>query len=87
MGILSTGTFDLSVLLLHALSFSPMAMKVAVVLLSAASVHVSLSPPNPPVKNGECRFEKDGTNVLFEEFVRSITCCSKVSFLSVHAPG
>ena len=86
MGILSTETVDSSVLFLHALSLSPTAMEVALVLLSAASVHVSLSPPNPPVNNGECCFEKDGTNVLFEGFVHSITWCSKVSSLSAFAP-
>ena len=79
MGILSTETVDSSVLFLHALSLSPTAMEVVLVLLSAASVHVSLSPPNPPVNDGECCFEKDGTNVLFEGFVHSITWCSKVS--------
>ena len=52
--------------------------KMALLLITAVSVHVSLSPPNPPVKSEECCSGTKGTDTIFEKFVQSITYCSKV---------
>lgn len=46
-------------------------------LLAAISVHLSLSPPNPPVKPKE--YATTVKKTLFEIFVQSVTFCSKVS--------
>lgn len=53
--------------------------KILLLLLTAASVHRSLSPPNPSVKSEECCSGTAGTDTLFERVVQSITYCSKVS--------
>ncbi|KJA22513.1 hypothetical protein HYPSUDRAFT_202089 [Hypholoma sublateritium FD-334 SS-4] len=51
--------------------------KILLLLLTAASVHRSLSPPNPSVKSEECCSGTAGTDTLFERVVQSITYCSK----------
>ena len=56
----------------------------ALLLLSAGAVHLSLSPPNPPVNRCECYFGKERTSSLFEVFVQSITWCSKVGLFFIH---
>ncbi|CAA7262508.1 unnamed protein product [Cyclocybe aegerita] len=56
---------------------SPAVINTFFLLATAASVHLSLSPPNPPVKSDECCSGTEGTNTLFEKFVQSITYCSK----------
>lgn len=53
--------------------------KILLLFLTAASVHRSLSPPNPSVKSEECCSGTAGTDTLFERVVQSITYCSKVS--------
>lgn len=53
-------------------------LKAASLLVSATYVHLSLSPPNPPVQKEECYRHKDNVNTLFETFVQYITFCSKV---------
>jgi len=57
----------------------------AFLLISAGAVHLSLSPPNPPVNKCECYFGKERTSSLFEIFVQSITWCSKVGLSFVHS--
>ncbi|TEB29668.1 ICMT-domain-containing protein [Coprinellus micaceus] len=52
-------------------------LKAASLLVSATYVHLSLSPPNPPVQKEECYRHKDNVNTLFETFVQYITFCSK----------
>ncbi|KAF9476241.1 ICMT-domain-containing protein [Pholiota conissans] len=52
-------------------------VKIVLLLLTACSVHRSLSPPNPSVKSEECCSGTEGTDTLFEKFVQSITYCSK----------
>ncbi|KAF8634710.1 hypothetical protein AX15_000765 [Amanita polypyramis BW_CC] len=42
---------------------------------TALSVHLSLSPPNPPVKRDECAGSR--TNTIFERLIQWITFCSK----------
>ncbi|KAJ8520226.1 hypothetical protein ONZ45_g2940 [Pleurotus djamor] len=42
-------------------------------LATAISVHLSLSPPNPPVAFKKCT----GPKTLFEKFIQHITFCSK----------
>ena len=61
-------------------------VKMTLLLITAVSVHVSLSPPNPPVKSEECCSGTKETDTIFEKFVQSITYCSKVRFhlLLVH---
>lgn len=51
--------------------------KMILLLITAVSVHVSLSPPNPPVKSHECCSGTKETDTMFEKFVQSITYCSK----------
>ncbi|KXN88512.1 putative protein-S-isoprenylcysteine O-methyltransferase [Leucoagaricus sp. SymC.cos] len=51
----------------------------ALCLLTAISVHLSLSPPNPPVKRQDCRTDTPGTNTLFEHGVQYVTFLSKAS--------
>lgn len=53
-------------------------MESVLLLISAAAVHLSLSPPNPPVDSCECYVEKEGERSFFEIFVQSVTWCSKV---------
>ncbi|PPQ81808.1 hypothetical protein CVT25_013644 [Psilocybe cyanescens] len=52
-------------------------MNICLLLGTAVSVHLSLSPPNPSVKSDECCSGTEGTETLFERFVQSITYCSK----------
>jgi len=52
-------------------------VKMTLLLVTAVSVHVSLSPPNPPVKSEECCSGTKETDTIFEKFVQSITYCSK----------
>ncbi|KAF8154794.1 hypothetical protein B0H34DRAFT_537791 [Crassisporium funariophilum] len=52
-------------------------MKMSLLLLTAFSVHLSLSPPNPPVKSDECCSGTKGTDTIFEKVVQSVTFCSK----------
>ncbi|KAF9559104.1 ICMT-domain-containing protein [Agrocybe pediades] len=52
-------------------------IKICLLLATAMSVHVSLSPPNPSVKSEECCSGIEGTDTMFERFVQSITYCSK----------
>lgn len=47
-------------------------------LLNALSVHLSLSPPNPPAKQDVCT-GTPGTDTLFERVVQHVTFLSKVS--------
>lgn len=47
-------------------------------LVTAICVHLSLSPPNPPVRKEECYCQKENVNTLFETFIQYITFCSKV---------
>ncbi|RDB30071.1 Protein-S-isoprenylcysteine O-methyltransferase B [Hypsizygus marmoreus] len=47
---------------------------VIILLMSSAAVHISLSPPNPPVKE----HNNSVPNTLFEKFIQSITFFSKV---------
>ena len=65
--------------------WSPWMCKAALLFLTAVSVHISLSPPNPPVKSEECCSGTEGTNTIFEKFVQSVTWCSKVSFAYTNA--
>ena len=58
-----------------------LAAKMTLLLMTAISVHVSLSPPNPPVKSEECCSGTKETDTIFEKFVQSITYCSKVRFI------
>ncbi|KAF5339631.1 hypothetical protein D9611_011510 [Ephemerocybe angulata] len=51
--------------------------KASSLLISAIYVHLSLSPPNPPVRKEECYCQKENVNTLFETFVQYITFCSK----------
>lgn len=53
-------------------------IKILLLLLTACSIHRSLSPPNPSVKSEECCSGTEGTDTLFERVVQSITYCSKV---------
>ena len=62
------------------------AMKVASLLVSAFSVHLSLSPPNPPVRKEECYCQKENVNTFFETFIQYITFCSKVRRISSSFP-
>lgn len=57
-----------------------LAAKLTLLSITAVSVHVSLSPPNPPVKSEECCSGTKETDTIFEKFVHSITYCSKVRF-------
>jgi hypothetical protein len=47
-------------------------------LVTAFSVHLSLSPPNPPVKRQECCSGTPETESLFEKRVQYVTFLSKV---------
>lgn len=58
-----------------------LAAKMTLLLITAVSVHVSLSPPNPPVKSEECCSGTKETDTVFEKCVQSITYCSKVRFI------
>ncbi|PPR01003.1 hypothetical protein CVT24_000584 [Panaeolus cyanescens] len=63
----------------HALweQYAELDLTSVVYLITAISVHISLSPPNPPIKFDECCDEPKKTNTLFERFVQYITFCSK----------
>ncbi|KAG9219796.1 hypothetical protein CCMSSC00406_0008173 [Pleurotus cornucopiae] len=50
-----------------------LATRNALLLITAISVHLSLSPPNPPVALQKCT----GSKTLFERFIQYITFCSK----------
>lgn len=50
-------------------------------LVSALSVHLAFSPPNPPVKRQDCCTGTPETNSLFEQRVQLITFLSKVNFI------
>ncbi|KDR70179.1 hypothetical protein GALMADRAFT_144855 [Galerina marginata CBS 339.88] len=52
-------------------------VQVCLLLSTAVSVHLSLSPPNPSVKSEDCCSGTEGTDTMFERFVQSITYCSK----------
>ena len=52
-------------------------LKSIALLTTAVSVHLSLSPPNPPVKREECTGSR--TNTIFERLIQWITFSSKVS--------
>lgn len=54
-----------------------LALKVTLLSITGLAVHVSLSPPNPPVKDQNCSVP----NTWFEKFVQSITFFSKVPYL------
>jgi hypothetical protein len=54
-----------------------LALKTALLCGTGLAAHVSLSPPNPPVKDQNCSVP----NTLFEKFVQSITFFSKVPYL------
>jgi hypothetical protein len=51
-----------------------LALKEALLCVTGLAVHISLSPPNPPVKDQNCCVP----NTLFEKFIQSITFFSKV---------
>jgi len=61
------------------MSLSQLGMKVASFLTTAMAVHISLSPPNPPVKD----HNSSVPNTLFEKFIQSITFFSKVVICSI----
>jgi len=48
-------------------------LKAISLFITGLAVHVSLSPPNPPVKDQNC----SAPNTLFERFIQSITFFSK----------
>ena len=54
-----------------------LALKATLLCITGLAVHVSLSPPNPPVKDQNCSVP----DTLFEKFVQSITFFSKVPCL------
>ncbi|KDQ23083.1 hypothetical protein PLEOSDRAFT_1049839 [Pleurotus ostreatus PC15] len=54
-----------------------LATRNALLLITAISVHLSLSPPNPPVALQKCT----GSKTLFERFIQYITFCSKPTSL------
>jgi len=54
-----------------------LALKATLLCVTGLAVHISLSPPNPPVKDQNCSVP----NTLFEKFIQSITRFSKVLFL------
>jgi len=54
------------------MSSSDLSLKCLVYLATAVSVHVSLSPPNPPVKK-----DRAVPNTMFEKFIQSITFITK----------
>jgi hypothetical protein len=54
-----------------------LALKVTLLFVTGLAVHISLSPPNPPVQDQNCSVP----NTLFEKFVLSITFFSKVRYL------
>ena len=60
--------------------WTSLATKMTLLFITAVSVHVSLSPPNPPVKSEECCSGTKETDTIFEKFVHSVTYCSKVRF-------
>ena len=72
---------DMPTMHLQRLLTSMTMMESVLLLLSAGAVHLSLSPPNPPVNKCECYFdsEKERKSSFFEIFIQSITWCSKVS--------
>ncbi len=49
-------------------------------IANAISVHLSLSPPNPPVKRQDCFTGTPETNTLFEHVVQRVTFLTKVIF-------
>lgn len=57
---------------------SGLALKATLLCTTGLAVHISLSPPNPPVKDQNCSVP----DTLFEQFVQSITFFSKVPWLS-----
>lgn len=54
-----------------------LALKGTLLCVTGLAVHISLSPPNPPVKDQNCSVP----DTLFERFVQSITFFSKVLYL------
>ncbi|KAF5309056.1 hypothetical protein D9619_013588 [Psilocybe cf. subviscida] len=52
-------------------------IQIALLVVTGAAVHLSLSPPNPSVKSEECCLGTQGTQTLFERVVQSVTYCSK----------
>jgi hypothetical protein len=67
------------------MEFESLVLKSIVLLTTALSVHLSLSPPNPPVKRDECTGSR--THTIFERLIQWITFASKVctpfSFLGI----
>ncbi|SRR6266550_1031903 len=59
------------------MEFESLVLKSIALLTTALSVHLSLSPPNPPVKRDECTGSR--THTIFERLIQWITFASKVS--------
>lgn len=59
------------------MGFESLVLKSIALLTTALSVHLSLSPPNPPVKRDECAGSR--THTIFERLIQWITFASKVS--------
>jgi protein-S-isoprenylcysteine O-methyltransferase Ste14 len=57
------------------MEFYPLLIKSIALLMTATSVHLSLSPPNPPVKRDECTGSR--THTFFERLIQWITFTSK----------
>jgi len=57
------------------MEFHSLVVKSIALLVTAISVHVSLSPPNPPVKRNECTGSR--THTFFERLIQWITFTSK----------
>jgi hypothetical protein len=51
-------------------------LKATLLCVTGLAAHISLSPPNPPVKDQNCSVP----DTLFENFVQSITFLSKVPY-------
>lgn len=56
------------------LNMASTVLKIVLLLVTGASTHVSLSPPNPPA----ARRERAGEKTVFEHWVLWITWLSKV---------
>ncbi|KAK2462801.1 hypothetical protein APHAL10511_005192 [Amanita phalloides] len=57
------------------MEFESLFLKSIALLTTALSVHLSLSPPNPPVKRDECTGSR--MNAIFERLIQWITFTSK----------
>ncbi|KAF8347374.1 hypothetical protein F5887DRAFT_915691 [Amanita rubescens] len=57
------------------MEFESLVLKSIALLTTALSVHLSLSPPNPPVKRDECTGSR--THTIFERLIQWITFASK----------